>query len=314
MRISLIDVDSKIPNLALMKISAYHKHIGDIVGLNLSEPDQVYISCIFKKNKQQALGISKMFTCPVFIGGYGVNDNKLPDFIEHIMPDYSLYDCNYSLGFTTRGCIRNCSFCIVPIKEGKIRVNCDITEFWNHKHKHIVLMDNNILALPNHFKKISQQLIDNNLSVDFNQGLDIRLVTDDIAKIFSKMCIKPSLRFSFDDIKIEKQLRNGIKILKDNGCHRSLIFVLVGFDSTKEDDLKRLQIIKELDQRPYVMRFESCRGIHWYNNLAAWANQQQFFMSMDFDYFCERRDNRNIPLIKMDGMKQYGSEQEKNRV
>ena len=100
MRISLIDIDSKIPNLALMKISAYHKQKGDTVGLDLDDPDQVYISCIFSKNKPEAIGISKMCFCPVQIGGYGVNDNKLPYEIEHIMPDYSLYNCVSSLWLT----------------------------------------------------------------------------------------------------------------------------------------------------------------------------------------------------------------------
>jgi len=294
MRVSLIDVDSKLPNLALMKISMYHKQKGDRVGLNISDPNQVYISCIFKKNRSQAIGISKFFTCPVHLGGYGINDNQLPKEIEHITPDYDLYNCDYSLGFTTRGCIRKCEFCIVPQKEGMIRANCDLYEFWNKKHKHIVLFDNNILALPNHFEKIASQLMDNNLTVDFNQGLDIRLVNDKNAEILSQLKIKPELRFAFDNIKIEKQVRKGIEILKSHNCKRSMFYVLVGFDSTKEEDQRRLNIIKELDQRAYVMRYESCYGKRWYNDLASWANQPQFFISMTFERFKECRSNRKL--------------------
>jgi len=294
MRISLIDVDSTIPNLALMKISAYHKQKGDTVGINISNPDQVYISCIFKKNRSQALGISKFFSCPVYLGGYGLNDNKLPEEIEHIMPDYDLFNCDHSIGFTTRGCIRNCKFCIVPQKEGKIKANCDLTEFWNRSHKHVMLLDNNILALPKHFEKIASQIMENNLTVDFNQGLDIRLVNDKNADILSKLKVKPCLRFSFDSISIEDQVRKGVGILKSYNCKRAMIFVLVGFDSTKEEDQRRLDIIKELDQRPYVMRYENCRGDRWYNDLAAWANQQQFFMSMKFERFRECRANRDL--------------------
>ncbi len=293
MRISLIDIDSKIPNLALMKISAYHKQKGDIVGLDIDDPDLAYISCIFSKNKPEAIGISKMFFCPVSIGGYGVNDLKLSDEIEHIMPDYSLYNCGYSMGFTTRGCIRNCSFCIVPQKEGKIRPNADIYEFWNRDHKHIVLLDNNILALPKHFEKISNQIIENNLTVDFNQGLDIRLINDKNAEILSKLKISPCLRVAFDSINIESDFRKGIEILKSHECCRALVYVLVGFDSSQEDDIRRLDIIKELNQRPYVMRHDNCRGIRWYNDLSAWTNQQRFFMKYSFDYFCKLRHSRS---------------------
>ena len=289
MRVSLIDVDSKIPNLALMKISAYHKQKGDSVGINLSDPDQVYISCIFSKNKQQAIGISKMFSCLVNIGGYGVNDNRLPDYIEHVKPDYDLYHCDYSLGFTTRGCIRKCSFCKVPIKEGMIRINCDLYEFWDQRHKHIVLLDNNILALPEHFKKIAKQLVKNNLSVDFNQGLDIRLIDHDNAEILSKLKVKPTLRFAWDDIKDESRVRASISTLIHHRINTSFFYVLVGYNSTKEEDLHRLNLLKELNQRAYVMRYESCRGIRWYNDLAAWANQQQFFMDRSFEKFVEDR-------------------------
>ncbi|OGS40631.1 MAG: hypothetical protein A3K77_05645 [Euryarchaeota archaeon RBG_13_31_8] len=290
-RISLIDVDSKIPNLALMKLSAYHKAKGDIVGFNLSDPDQVYISCIFKKNKNQALGIAKMFSCPVMFGGSGINYDKLPDEIEHIMPDYDLYPSEYSMGFTSRGCIRKCSFCIVPDKEGMIKPNCDISDFYDPRFSHIVLLDNNILALPDHFKTIAKQIMDYNLTVDFNQGLDIRLVNDGNAKILSDLRVEPDYRFAWDNVKDEKQIRKGIKILQDHNIKHCLFYVLVGYNTSESEDLYRLNILKELDQRAYVMRYRTNR---FYNDLSAWVNQQRFFMSMDFNRFVECRHNRGL--------------------
>ena len=291
MRISLIDVDGKIPNLALMKLSAYHKSKGDTVGFNITDPNKVYISCIFKKNRSQALGLSKMFNCDVVFGGSGINYNKLPDEIEHTMPDYDLYPSEYSMGFTSRGCFRNCDFCIVCDKEGSLKPNSDIYEFYDSRFSHMVLLDNNILGLKYHFKKVSKQIIDNSLSVDFNQGLDIRLINDNNAKILSDLRVKPDYRFAWDNIKDEDKILKGIKILKDHNISHCLFYVLVGFNSTKEDDLYRLNKLKELDQRAYVMRYQKNR---FYNDLSAWANQQRFFMSMDFDRFVECRHNRKL--------------------
>jgi hypothetical protein len=293
MKIKLINADSVIPNLALMKISAYHKQKGDQVGFNIKDdPDRVYVSCIFSKNKKQIFGIRHFFDCPVVFGGYGINNNRLPNEIEHIMPDYSIYpDIDYSLGFTTRGCIRKCPFCIVWKKEGDIRKNCDISEFWNKDHKHLVLLDNNILALPNHFKQVSKDIIDNNLSVDFNQGLDIRLINDNNAKILSDLKVNPTYRFAWDNIEDEKQILKGIEILKNHNIKHCLFYVLVGYNTSREDDLYRLNKLKELNQRAYVMRYIKNS---FYNDLSAWANQQKFFMSMNFERFVECRHNRKL--------------------
>jgi hypothetical protein len=281
MRISLIDVDSKIPNLALMKISAYHKSKGNIVGFNLSDPDQVYVSCIFIKNRTQALGIAKLFSCPVIFGVSGINYDKLPNEIEHIMPDYDLYPSEYSMGFTSRGCIRKCSFCIVPDKEGKIKINSDIYEFYDSRFSHIVLLDNNILALPDHFKTIAKQIMDNNLTVDFNQGLDIRLVDNDNIKLLSNLRVKPVYRFAFDNPQDEKIIVEKIKLLKEHGL-RGMFYVLVGFNTTLDQDIHRINVLNSLDQRVYIMRYESVRGKQPYTDLAHWVNGGQFQTIMDF--------------------------------
>jgi len=293
MNVLLIDVDSKIPNLALMKISAYHKKRGDQVGFNIGDPDRVYASIVFSKNKWKGNGIKSMYPDAIVnVGGSGFSlDNKLPNEIEHNMPDYDIYNLDYSMGFATRGCIRKCDFCFVPKKEGGIKINADIFEFWDQKHKHIMLLDNNILAIPDHFKNIANQLIENNLTVDFNQGLDIRLINNENANILSKLRVKPSLRFAFDDISYEKEVRRGIKILKTKDINHSNFYVLVGYNTTIKEDMKRLETLKDLDQRAYVMRYDKCRGKRIYNDLASWANQPQFFMKYPFEKYCELRHN-----------------------
>jgi hypothetical protein len=165
-RVLLIDVDSVIPNIALAKISAYHKSHGDSVtfikGLNpaskldnWSDPwDEVYISCVFARNKDAAMALAKQFpNSEVNIGGTGIDlVTELPPEIERMMPDNSIYHEIYpktrytSFGFTMRGCLRQCPFCVVPKKEGKAHPVADIYDIWNKEaeHTHLVLFDNNI--------------------------------------------------------------------------------------------------------------------------------------------------------------------------
>jgi len=306
MNIGLIQVDGKMPNLALMKLSAWHKSkgdfvsvmYGDVVATRLIEFDKIYISVIFEDNKDKALQLQKQFM-DAEIGGVGVNNNQLPDEIEHMMPDYDAFKCDYSIGFTTRGCLRNCDFCKVRQQEGLIRKHTDIYEFRHPDHNHIVLLDNNILAVPRHFEKIAEQIMKENLTVDFNQGLDIRLLTDKNAKILNKLKVKPTYRFAFDTPQIEPYIRKGVKILRRNGINRATFYVLVGFDTTLDQDLHRLEVIKELDMRPYVMRYKSCHGKKIYTDLSAWANQQQFFMATDFEEFRFKRNHRKAISVKV---------------
>lgn len=191
-KVLLIDVDSTIPNLALMKISAYHKSKGDEVGFNVNDPDKVYASVIFKKNRHLVDGLQFYYPhAEIDIGGSGYDLKKvLPDEIERMTPDYDLYpECDRYYGFTTRGCIRHCPFCIVPKKEGKFRrlyssplwALESITGF-RQKYDQICFLDNNILADKEWFLDLAEHLAQLGKKVDFNQGLDIRLVDKDIAK------------------------------------------------------------------------------------------------------------------------------------
>lgn len=260
MKIGLHPVDSKIPNLALMKLSAWHKQQGDETELfsPLWSYDKVYVSKIFSYTPSP----EEIFPTDVEYGGSGYDfETVLPDHIEHLMPDYDLYpNADYSMGFTTRGCLRKCKFCIVPVKEGKIRAVADIYEFWDKRHKNIVLLDNNIFGIRGHFEKISEQILKEGLKVDFNQGLDIRLLTDEKAKSLKQMKSMARWRFAFDSIDQERAFRRGAEILIENKISPGnvSIYALVGLDESYEDTLRRVTIIsEEYKFGVYVMQYRS---------------------------------------------------------
>lgn len=290
MNISLIDLDSKIPNLALMKISSYHKSKGDKVLLNAYDnPEKVYISCIFDKNKYQALGISTTFNCELIMGGYGVNNNKLDPKIEHIKPDYSLYNIDYSMGFTSRGCIRNCDFCIVPKNEGKIKDHAEIKEFLDPKHKKLILLDNNFLASPKCDDNI-KFIKDNKLTVNFCQGLDIRLINDNNSKLLSDLKISNrkfngnQIHFAYDSIKYSKSVIRGIEKLEEYGIkpYRLMFYVLCGFNTDFKDDYFRFNLLKTMGCDPYIMLYNG--GTPLLKHFARWVNTR-IYKSCEFkDY------------------------------
>jgi len=286
MKVLLVDVDSKMPNLALMKISAWHKSNGDSVALRQTcKPDKVYISCIFSRNRSKALGIAKWFTCPVEIGGYGVNDAQLPFEIEHIMPDYSLYSTNFSMGSTSRGCIRKCPWCIIPEKEGGIRDHAPITEFLHPDHDKVILLDNNFLASPQ-WRENLQFLIDKRLKVSFCQGLDIRLVDEEKAGMLNKVKYYSSrftyrcLYFAFDTPSIEEDVRRGVRLLKAAGIksyHLRFYMLVTSF----EEDVRRFQILKELGAEPFIMKFNGMASKPLLNRFTYWVNRL-YYKSCDF--------------------------------
>ncbi|MDD5700640.1 MAG: hypothetical protein PHU23_01205 [Dehalococcoidales bacterium] len=261
----LIDFDSKIANLALMKVSSYHKNLGHNVylqrgGSNISnpfdKPDIVYISCIFSWNKSEARKLARQYQSQgveVHIGGSGVSlSTRLPAEIESQPADYNLYpEIDYSIGYCVRGCPRSCPWCIVSKKDGKPRAVADIYDIWDKHHKTIVLLDDNILALPEHFRKISKQVIKEKLKVKFH-ALDIRFVDDDIAALLKQMKIQEP-KFSWDNTRDLDSVLRGIEILRRNGIRRAFFYVLAGFKSEFEDALYRVKLLRDLGQTVFVM-------------------------------------------------------------
>ncbi|MHB1275787.1 MAG: hypothetical protein ACYC0D_07845, partial [Candidatus Humimicrobiaceae bacterium] len=252
MKILLIDIDSKIPNLALKKIEKYHIDKGDEVVWNFplyrQKADKVYVSCVFTKNSNRCFDYEDDPKCLIGGSGYDLSI-KLPEEIGVIKP-------HINLGFTTRGCIRKCDFCIVPKKEGKIRIEADIYDLWDGKSKKIILLDNNILALPRHFETICNQLTKEGLKVDFNQGLDHRLLTPVICKKLLSLKHLQEIRFAFDHINYKPKVLKALKMLKECGLKdwRSRWYVYIGIKDTFETVFERLMILKEHHQCAYIMR------------------------------------------------------------
>ena len=220
MRILFIDIDSKIPNFALKKIEKYHLDKGDEIIWNnelfKNSVDKIYVSCVFDWNKSKC----KEWEGKAEIGGSGYSLEKvLPPEIEEVKP-------RINLGFTSRGCIRKCLFCIVPQKEGKIRPVGDLLDLWDGKSKDVIVLDNNILALPDHFKLICRQARENKIKVDFNQGLDCRLLTEDVVKEL-KSIRHPEFRFAFDDPALLPIVDKAISLLQKYNINRCTWYVLV---------------------------------------------------------------------------------------
>lgn len=285
MNILLIDGDQMdFPNLALMKISAYHKQEGDKVGFNIQNPDRVYISCVFDWNAPYVLGISKLFNCPVKIGGSGVGfEPTLPDEIEHIIPDYKLYGIQYSMGFTSRGCNRNCPWCLVPKKEGSIKEHAEISEFYIPKWQKLRLLDNNFLQSPNWHQKLNE-IIARKIRVDFNQGLDIRLIDHEKAKMLAKCRYsdtkfkRPRLRFAFDVPQIEDEVKEGINRLLQQGIkpHHLFFYILCGYNTSFDEDYHRFIVLNKLGVLPFIMIYNNRHDNKRLRDFARWVNQRHY--------------------------------------
>ena len=285
MNIGLYDVDSKMPNLALMKLSAWHKAQGNTV--EFYKPlwhktyAKVYASKVFTYTDDS------MIFDDMEVGGSGINMSvQLLEDIEHIMPDYNLYPMDYSLGFTSRGCFRKCDFCLVSKKEGKLKYNTDIYEFWGG-HKNLVLLDNNIFGLKGHFGKIAEQILKENLKVDFNQGLDIRLLTDEKAKILKELKPIKFWRFAFDDIKDKDVFCCGAETLKNNNIspEKIFVYVLVGFNNTFSEDMEKVKMIDDYGFQPFAMiykDFGNHRPSQEVKSFARYVNHKAIFKSISF--------------------------------
>ena len=296
MNVLLIDADrANFPPLALMKISAWHKARGDRTYLNngCSKPDKVYVSCVFTKNAPRVRGVAKMFSCPVEIGGYGVNGAKLSDEIEHIRPDYDLCDFGCSIGFTSRGCIRNCPWCIVPKMEGSLRDHAPISEFLHPDHDTCILLDNAFLDSPRCRQNL-EFIRDHELKVDFNQGLDIRSVNEKKARLLADCHYvdwdskRRCLRFSFDTPEIEPEVRRGIRLLSEAGIPRQHLqfYMLVGFSTTFSQDWHRFEVLRELDAKAFVMKYNGRRDVPILNHFARWVNRRYYRVTdfLGYDY------------------------------
>jgi len=296
MKVGMIDVDShNYPNLPLMKLSAWHKEQGDTV--EWYQPfdhfDIVYKSKVFTDSPDYNEYINADM---VVKGGTGYaihgaggetyrneDDPMLPEEVEHIYPDYSTYNItNTAYGFLTRGCPRGCSFCIVGKKEGLCsRKVADLSEFWNGQ-KNIVLNDPNILAC-REWEDLFGQLADSNAIVDFNQGLDARLLTDKKCNVLNSIRTK-EIHFAWDRYEDKELVLPKLKMFSEIcktklRSHNAIVFVLTNHTSTIEQDLERIYTLRELGYWAYVMIYDKAHADRQHLDLQRWCNNRFIFAS-----------------------------------
>jgi hypothetical protein len=291
MNVLLLNIDSKIPNLALMKISAFYKQNGDDVSINNTYcPDIVYASVVFSKNKHLCDGLKFYYpNAKIFVGGYGFNDKQLPHEIEHIMPDYSIFNCGFSMGYTTRGCSRSCSFCIVPKMEGNIKKHSHPSEFWNQDHDTIMFLDNNWLALPKWFNETSKWVLDQDLTL-MEHGMDIRLVTERNIDRIRELRIKPYYKFAYDSSGMSNIIIEKLGLLKEHGFNlKQEVSFYVYLDSDREFDnaLHRCKLLKDHGTNAYIMFNITQKRTHRVKLLQRWANRRWHYWACDFEEYVD---------------------------
>lgn len=258
MNVALVDVDGrhKFPNLALMKLSAWHKAQGDSVEWYsplFSKPDKIYASKVFTFTTDYT-DYAPGHPEPVR-GGTGYDPSeKLPEAVEHMSPDYSLYpNWQPAIGFLTRGCIRNCPWCIVPRKEGGLREVDDI-ERVSAGRKEVVLLDNNFLAAdPDFVREQLEKIARLKLRIDFNQGLDARLVTQENAKLLSACRWIRFIRFSCDTSAMIEPIRRAVSLIRESECKREIFCYMLVQDIA--DAEMRLRALVDMKVTPFAQPY-----------------------------------------------------------
>lgn len=314
MQIGLYDVDGhNFPNLALMKLSAWHKQQGDSVEfvLPLKHYDKIYVSKVFG-DEYSKISDFVLQADEIIYGGTGFAitvengkevyhkdcDPNLPDDIEHMYPDYSLYPeltKGKAYGFLTRGCCNNCDFCIVSKKEGMCSKKvADLFEFWDGQ-KEIVLLDANILACKDRIELLNQ-LAESKACVDFTQGLDARFITEEVAEILAKIKIM-RVHFAFDFIENEKAIIRGLRTYKEivgTSDRDAIVYILTNFDTTIEEDLYRVNMVQEAGFSPDIRIYRKHTAPQILRDLQRWANNRLLYRSCDFMNYVPRKYGKTI--------------------
>lgn len=314
-----------------MKLSSYYKQNGNQVELkvdyeNLNQYDKVFISKVFTDTEVPDGVISLSNVEYGGTGFYYDKAPKLPNEIEHAMPDYHLYDdwvskklesggkrkdftyyLDYSIGFVTRGCFRQCEFCVNKNYK-KCEPHSPVSEFVDPSRPKICFLDDNFFACPK-WREIIEDVKTTGKRFQFKQGLDERLLTDEKAKELMSWKYDGDYIFAFDNIEDKEIVEEKSRIIRKynkNKKHDVKFYVLCGFDRNGKYDLdfwkqdindlfERLFILSKYKFKPYVMRFEKYKESPLYGtyvNVARWCNQPSFFSNHSYKDFCIKDDNR----------------------
>ena len=283
------------PNYALMKISAWHKAAGDEVEWwnPLYHYDRVYSSKVFDFTPTDPYLPENAIR-----GGTGYRDvpmdKELPEEIDRTFPDYSIYpDCDYAIGYLTRGCIRNCRWCVVPKKEGKIRPYRTWQELIRSDTDKLVLMDNNILACEHGINQLDS-LIGSGYRIDLNQGMDARLVDDNVAKILSKVSWIRFIRFSCDQKSQIEPVRKTIEMLGKYGVRPYRIFIYILVTKDIKDASDRVEALKRYTSINLYAQAERNERLGIMPNKAQLEFQQRYvyggrYRAETWEEYCTRK-------------------------
>ena len=310
MRIGLIDVDGhNFPNLALMKLSAWHKRNGDEVSWYdiFGEYDRVYMAKVFTHTPDYTQAIPNANEIVKGGTGYDVT-SRLPEDAEKIVPDYSLYpyiDKKTAYGFLTRGCIRKCPWCIVPKKEGTIQPYQDVDEIAVGGRTNLILMDNNILAAGEYGMSQLRKIAEKGYRIDFNQAMDARLVTDEVAEVLARIrWISRRIRFGCDTPKQVEDCENAVSLLQRHGFKGEFFFYTI-LNNDFGESWGRVYHwwVRNKEARagnesygftPYAQPYLDFTSANqripmWQRDMASWCNKHQFFNCTRFEDYEPRK-------------------------
>lgn len=334
MNVAIIDAEivgknkHRFPNLCSMKIAAYHKQNGDIVQLKtdyvgLQAFDKVYISKVFTKTSVP----DEVLTMPnVTYGGTGFFYDKappLPAEIEHIMPDYHLYDdwvnaavasgesknnfkyyTDYSIGYLTRKCFRGCYYC-VNRNYKKVESASPLEEFYDPARPKICFLDDNFFGYPK-WRELIQPVIETKKSFQFKQGLDERLLTKDKVLEIASWKYDGDMIFAFDNIEDKELIISKLQLIRETvpdwkrqlkfyvfcGCDKNNVYDMAFWKNDISNLFERITILRKFGAVPYIMRFEKVYDSEFstfYSSVAAWCNQLHMLKTTTFSTFCKMR-------------------------
>ncbi|MBI2061020.1 MAG: hypothetical protein HYT87_14735 [Nitrospirae bacterium] len=277
MIVNLVQVDGKLPNLALMKLSAWHKSRGDGVRLNsMGRADRTYVSSVFSWSEAKRRRWTALYPDAI-TGGSGFDPAvRLPEEIQWMKPDFDLFpEYPACVVYSYERCPRKCGFCVVP-GQNIPEYHSSVRRLWDGKRRIMEFLDNNPMADPE-WPKTVRELQELDLSSRWH-GLDIRLVSETNALLLAGLRIDGYLHFAFDHVGMAKLVGRNVDLLCGAGIgkRRLMFYVLTNYDSTFEEDVERVEILRLLGVLPYVMVYEKGQAPARARAFQRWVNRRYY--------------------------------------